>query len=91
MLIHLPFPPSVIIFVLHLLKRGMERRGKKLLRLGAVAAVSDVEGGLAATMALPETDNMRPSNGDGTGTRGERGAGIDGVGKEREERKLLQS
>ena len=37
----------------------MERRGKKLLGPGAVAAVSDVEGGLAVAAALPEIDNAR--------------------------------
>ena len=45
----------------------MERRGKKLLGPGAVAAVSDVERGLSAIVALPEIGNARPSNGDGTG------------------------
>ena len=90
MLIHLSFPPSVIIFVLHLLQRGMERRGKKLLGLGAVAAISDVEGLLTATAALPEIGNARPSDGDGVGTRGERGAGVS-VGEKREGKKLLQT
>ena len=66
----------------------MERRGKKLLRPGAVAAISDVEGVLAAAVALPEIGNTWPSNGDGVGTRGERGAGIDVRGK-REGNKLL--
>ena len=65
MLIHLPFLPSVIISVLHLLKLGMERRGKKLL-----------------------AGNAWPSDGDGTGARGERGAGISVGG--REGKKLLQ-
>ena len=37
----------------------MKRRGKKLLGPGAVAAVSDVEGGLAVAAALPEIDNAR--------------------------------
>ena len=41
-------------------------------------------------MALPETDNMRPSNGDGVGARGERGAGVD-IGEKREGKKLLQT
>ena len=68
----------------------MERRGKKLLGLGAVAAVSNVEGGLAATTTLPETGNAWPSNGDGTGARGERGACVD-VGGKREGKKLLQT
>ena len=68
----------------------MERRGKKLLGTGAVAAISDVEGGMAATMALPETGNTRPSNGDGVGARGERGAGVDVEGK-REGKKLLRT
>ena len=68
----------------------MERRGKKLLGLGAVAAVSDVEGGLAAAAALPETSNMRPSDDDGTCARGERGTGIDVRGK-REGKKLLRT
>ena len=67
MLIHLPFPLSVINSVLHLLKRGMERRGKKLLRPGAVAAVSDVEGVLTVAVALPEIGNARPSDDDGAG------------------------
>ena len=83
MLIHLSFLPSVIISVLHLLKREWERRGKKLLGLGAVAAVSDVEGGLAAAAAQPETSNMWPSDGDGVGARGERGMGIGVGGRER--------
>ena len=47
----------------------MERRGKKLLGLGAVAAISDVEGVLAAIVALPEIDNARPSDGDSADTR----------------------
>ena len=42
-------------------------------------------------MALPEIDNVRPSDGDGAGARGERGAGVGVGGKEREGRKLLQS
>ena len=62
----------------------MERRGKKLLGPGAVAAVSDVEGGLAAAAAQPETSNMWPSDGDGVGARGERGAGISVGERERE-------
>jgi len=56
--------------MLHLLKRGWERRGKKLLGPGAVAAVSNVEGVLAAVAALSEIGNVWPS--DGTGARGER-------------------
>ena len=88
MLIHLPFPPSVIISVLHLLKQGMERRGKKLLRLGAVAGISDVEGGLAATAALLETGNAWPSDDNGDGASRERGTSIDVKGK-REGKKLL--
>ena len=63
----------------------MERRGKKLLRLGAVAGISDVEGGLAATAALLETGNAWPSDGDGMGARGERGAGVDVGGKRERE------
>ena len=90
MLIHLSFPFSVIVFVLHLLNLGMERRGKKLLGPGAVAAVSDIEGGLAVAMALPEIGNVWPSNGDGVGTRGERGTGV-GVRRKREGNKLLQT
>ena len=66
----------------------MERRGKKLLRPGAVAAISDIEGGLAAAAALPKTGNVRPSDGDDMGTRGERGMGV-GVGGKREGKKLL--
>ena len=62
-----------------------------MLGLGAVAAISVIEGELPAAAALSEIGNARPSDDDGTGTRGERGAGIDVVGKEREERKLLQS
>ena len=83
MLIHLSFPPSVIISVLHLLKRGWERRGKKLLGPGAVAAINDVEGVLATAVALPEIGNARPSDGYSAGARGERGAGV-GVGGKRE-------
>ena len=74
--------------MLHHLKRGWERRGKKLLGLGAVAAISDVEGGLAATATQPETGNAWPSNDDNTGVRGERGVDI-GVGGKKEEKKLL--
>ena len=66
----------------------MERRGKKLLGLGAVVAINDIDGGLAATAALPETGNAWPSDGDDAGARGERGAGID-VGGKREGKKLL--
>ena len=65
--------------MLHLLKQGMERRGKKLLGLGVVAAISDVEGVLTAAVALPEIGNVWPSNGDGARARRERGAGV-GVG-----------
>ena len=74
--------------MLHILKRGWERRGKKLLRLGVVAAISDIEGVLAVAVALPEIDNAWPSDGDGVGVRGERGVGID-VGGKREGKKLL--
>ena len=74
--------------MLHLLKRGRERRGKKLLGPGAVAAVSDVERGLAAAAALLEISNAWPSNGDGVGMRGVRGACI-GVGEKREGKNLL--
>ena len=81
MLIHLPFPHSVIISVLHLLKRGMERRGKKLHGLRVVVAISDVERGLSAATALLEISNAWPSDGDGAGVRGERGAGISVRGK----------
>ena len=52
----------------------MERRGKKLLGPGAVASISDIEGGLVATAALLEIGNARPSDGDGIGARGEREA-----------------
>ena len=65
----------------------MERRGKKLLGPGiVVVSISDVEGGLAVAKALPETSNAPPSNDDGVGVRGERGAGI---GEKREGKKLL--
>ena len=74
--------------MLHLLTQGIDRRGKKLFRLGAVAAISDIEGGLAAATALPEIGNTWPSDGDGAGVRGERGAGIN-VGGKREGKKLL--
>ena len=74
----------------HLLRQGMERRGKKLLRPGAVAAVSDIEGVLAAAAAPLEIDSAWPSDGDGTGVRGERGAGVGVVG-EREGKKLLRT
>ena len=87
MLIHLRFPPLVIISMLHLLKQGMERRGKKLLGLGAVAAVSDDEGGMSAAAALPEIGNAWPSDGDGAGARGERDMGV-GVEGKREGKKL---
>ena len=68
----------------------MERRGKKLLGPGAVAAVSDIEGELAAVTALPKISNAWPSDGDGAGARGERGAGV-GVRGKREGKKLLQT
>ena len=66
----------------------MKRREKKLLRPGVVAAISDVEGVLAATAALPEIGNAWPSDGDGAGARGVRGAGV-GVGEKIEGKKLL--
>ena len=66
----------------------MERRGKKLLGPGAVATISDVEGGLVAVAALPETGNAGPSDGDGAGVRRERGTGVS-VGRKREGKKLL--
>ena len=66
----------------------MERRGKKLLGPGAVVAISDVEGGLAAAVALLETGNAWLSDGDGAGARGERGTGVS-VGRKREGKKLL--
>ena len=68
----------------------MERRGKKLLGPGVVASISNVEEGLTAAAALPETGNARPSDGDGVGVRGERGAGV-GVGGKREGKKLLRT
>ena len=73
--------------MLHLLKQGMERRGKKLLGPGAVVAISDIERGPSATAALPENDNTWPSDGDGAGARGERDMGV-GVGGKREGKKL---
>ena len=76
--------------MLHLLKRGMERRGKKLLGLGVVAAINDTKGVLTAAVALPEIEDAWPSNGAGAGARGERGVGI-GVGGESEENKLLRT
>ena len=63
----------------------MERGGKKLLGPRAVAATSDIEGGLAAVVTLPEIGNTRPSDDGGVGARGERGAGI-GVGERERER-----
>ena len=74
--------------MLHLLKQGLERRGRKLLRPGAVAVVSDIEGGLVAAATLLETGNVWPRNDDGAGAREESGTGI-GVGEKREEKKLL--
>ena len=74
--------------MLHLLKRGIERRGKKLLRLGAVAAINDIEGVLVATTALPEIGNAWPSDGDGAGMRGERGASVDVKGKRERENEV---
>ena len=68
----------------------MERRGKKLLGPGAVAAVSNIEDGLAAAVALPETDNSWPSDGDSAGARGERGTDV-GVRGKREGKKLLRT
>ena len=76
--------------MLYLLKRGMERKGNKLLGLGAVAAISDVEGGLVAVVTLPETGNAWPRDSDGAGTREERDAGYD-VGEKREGKKLLRT
>ena len=76
----------------YLLKRGLERREKKLLRPGAVAVISNIEGGLAAAAALPETSNARPNNGDGVGTRGEREARASTLGvREREGKELLRT
>ena len=91
MLIHLPFPLLVNISVLHLLKQGIERRGKKLFGLGAVAAISDIEGVLVATAALLEIGNAWPSDGDGAGVRRERGWASALGGKEREGMELLWS
>ena len=76
--------------MLHLLKRGMERRGNKLLGPGAVAAVSDVEGGLAAVEALPETGNARPNDGDGAGMRRERERSYCGPEDKRKNKWALQ-
>ena len=59
-------------------------RGKKLLGPGAVAAVSDIEGGLA------ETGNAWPSDSDSMDARGVRGVGID-IGEKREGKKLLRT
>ena len=61
----------------------MERRGKKLLGSGAVAAVSDIEGVLAAIAALLEIGTAHPSYGDSAGAREERGVGVGVGGKER--------
>ena len=68
----------------------MERRGKKLLGPGAVAAVDNVEGGLTVAVALLETSSAWPSDGDGVGARGERGASV-GVGRKKEGKKLLRT
>ena len=76
--------------MLHLLKQGLERRGKKLLGPGVVVAISDIEGRLVAVAALLETGNVLPSNSDGVGARGERGVGVD-VREKREENKLLRT
>ena len=54
-----------------------------MLRPRAVASVSNIEGGLAATVALLVTGNARPSDDDGVGARGERGPGVSIRGKER--------
>ena len=75
--------------MLHLLKRAMERRGKNLLGPGVVAAISDVEGVLAAAAALPEISNTWPSDGDGVGARVEREARASASGGKREGKKLL--
>jgi len=62
----------------------LERRGKKLLRPRAVASVSNIEGGLAATVALLVTGNARPSDDDGA-AREEREVRASALGgKERE-------
>ena len=76
--------------MLHLLKRGLKRRWKKLLGPRVVAVVSDVEGVLEVAAALPEIGNARPSDGNGVGVRGERGVGV-GVREKREGKKLLQT
>ena len=68
----------------------MERRGKKLLGLGVVAAISDVERGMLAAAALLEIGNAWPSDGDSVGTRGKKGVGV-GVGGMREGKKLLRT
>ena len=75
--------------MLHLLKHGEERRGKKLLGPGVVASISDIEGVLAATAALLEIGNAWPSDGDDVGARGEREAQGVTVGGKREGKKLL--
>ena len=64
----------------------MERRGKKLLRPGAVAAINDVEGVQAAAAALPEISNTWPSDGDGVGARVEREARASALGGRERER-----
>ena len=61
-----------------------------MLGLRAAAAISDIEGGLTAVAAQLEIGNARPSDGDGTGARGERGAGVS-VGEKREGKKLLRT
>ena len=54
-----------------------------MLGPGTVAAVGDIERGLAVVATLPEIGNVRPSDDDGVGMRGERGTGV-GVGGKRE-------
>ena len=43
-----------------------------MLGPGTVAAVGDIERGLAVVATLPEIGNVRPSDGDSAGARGER-------------------
>ena len=59
--------------------------GKKLLGPGVVAAISNIEGGLATAVALSDTSNVRPCEGDGVDARGERVTVI-GVGGRESER-----
>ena len=64
LLIHHSFPPSAIVSMLYLLKRGLEREKEQLLGPRAAAVIGGIGRWLATTMALLETGNTWPGDGD---------------------------